>query len=305
MSTGNPPTIYCYLNIQFDPEISMAGYNFVKDLFLFNKPMETFNNLNRNKNRKMRNIINKIPEAWKIQIAHSIDYFRPVCAGQVINIQSRDVPFKSVNVSQIYNFLITDKTRLPTGILRWREEFDISDADIKHSFTFTRKCSSNIYNQALQYKILTQTLPTNKYLKQYQVQQSDLCSRCSQCQDTVLHSVWECQQLVPYVSKILETLRQKCNFNEDITAKSYIFGLHTNKGLNCILLELKNNLFYNKTQNINLDTFCEHFLKRIRNIIIKEKNISIEKGDYETFYEKWSSFIAIYDFQGPDLQFIL
>ena len=49
---------------------------------------------------------------------------------------------------------------------------------------------------------------------------------------------------VPYVSQILEYLWTKCNIQLEITAKLYIFGFHKeNKGLNCILLELKRDLF--------------------------------------------------------------
>ena len=213
-----------YLKVQFDPEISKAGFNFVKDLFLYNVTVENFLNLNHNKTRKLRNIINKIPETWKIKIVQSNVYYSPVHAQQKINLQGNDKEFRKLRPDQIYNYLIADKVRLPAGILRWREDFELSDIDIKNAFSFARYCTSNIFNQVLQYKILTNILPTNKYLKQYRVQDSDLCGRCNLYQDTVLHSVWQCQSLVPYVSQILEYLRTECNIQIEITAKLYIFG---------------------------------------------------------------------------------
>ena len=262
-------------------------------------------NVNQNKARKLRSIVNKIPEAWKIKITQSNVYFSPVLSYQKINLQGSDKEFRKLKPDQIYKYLIADKIRLPAGILRWREDFELSDSDIKIAFSFARNCTSNVFNQVLQYKILTNILPTNKYLKQYRVQDSDLCSRCSLNPDTVLHSVWQCQSLVPYVSGILEYLRTQCNIQLEITAKVYIFGAQNkNRGLNCLLLELKKELFYNKSLNVGVATFREQFLKKIRNIIIKEKNIYINKGKYTDFFDKWSNFTSIYDFQGPDLQIV-
>jgi hypothetical protein len=54
-----------HLKTQFDIEISQAGFNFIKDLFPNNKPLENFNNLRNNKIRKLRNLSNKIPISLK------------------------------------------------------------------------------------------------------------------------------------------------------------------------------------------------------------------------------------------------
>ena len=50
------------LKTKFDAEISNAGFNFLKDLFPENLPLENFNGLRNVKIRKLRNILNKIPQ---------------------------------------------------------------------------------------------------------------------------------------------------------------------------------------------------------------------------------------------------
>ena len=51
-------------------------------------------------------------------------------------------------------------------------------------------------------------------------------------------------------------------------------------------------------------TFCEHFIVKIRKIMIKEKDIMITNDHYDEFVEKWKMFTPIYDFNGPDQQII-
>ena len=38
--------------------------------------------------------------------------------------------------------------------------------------------------------------------------------------------------------------------------------------------------------------------------MIKEKQIMLEKDNFEKYFEKWNEFREIYDFLGPDQQII-
>ena len=151
---------------------------------------------------------------------------------------------------------------------------------------------------------MTQILPTNYYLKRYRIKDTDLCSKCDTERDTVLHNMWLCPVLVPYIEKIINFLKNECNVNEDITLVSYFFGFDNNPGLNHILIELKKFIFYGWDINVNLRTFCERFENKIRNLIIKEKHVMIKKGKFEPFSEKWKNFTNIYDYFGPDLEIV-
>ena len=52
------------LQTKFDPEISMAGFNNIQDLYPENQPTANFNGLRNIKIRKLRTLQNKIPQGW-------------------------------------------------------------------------------------------------------------------------------------------------------------------------------------------------------------------------------------------------
>ena len=175
-----------------------------------------------------------MPNNCKITILHSEHKIVTVIQCQPVNLNSRDQYLKSIAADQIYSWLIADRTRFPTGLLRWLDQFVLSDAEIKLAFTFARKCSQSVFDHVFQYKILTNILPTNKYLNNYQIVDSSICSKCLLEQDTVLHSLWSCTLKVPHVAKILKFLKINCNVKENITFQHYIFGFKDNIGLNHI-----------------------------------------------------------------------
>ena len=72
--------------------------------------------------------------------------------------------------------------------------------------------------------------------------------------------------------------------------------------LNHTLLELKKNIFYSTTEDLNSPSFCELFFNKLRKLIIKEKRIFTQNNKYEKFCEKWKDFTSIYDFRGPDVE---
>ena len=55
---------------------------------------------------------------------------------------------------------------------------------------------------------------------------------------------------------------------------------------------------------MNLDTFCEHLERKIKRIMIKEKTIMIENGQFDEYDVKWKKFKIIYNYLGPDIQIV-
>ena len=84
----------------------------------------------------------------------------------------------------------------------------------------------------------------------------------------------------------------------------YLFELNNNKGLNHILIELKKELFYNWDVNVEVDTFCEQILAKVRKLMVKEKQIMLAKNLFDKYSDKWNQFREIYDFLRPDCQII-
>ena len=202
----------------------------------------------------------------------------------------------------IYDYLIEPKIKMPVGLQHWLDDMDLSESNIRTGFTFAKKCSKSTFDQVFQYKIMTQILPTNKYLNQYRIIESELCTKCAVRSDTVLHRLWQCQLLVPYRDKIITFLTQQCQIQENISLKAYMFGFSKNQGLNHTLLELKKLIFYTWEPNIQIDALLDLFIDKIRKLIIKEKQCVVSSKLYEQFHTKWENFKIIYDLNGPDLQ---
>ena len=106
------------------------------------------------------------------------------------------------------------------------------------------------------------------------------------------------------MARIFRFLKIECKVEQNITFKTYLFGFNNALGLNHILLELKKEIFYNWNASLSVDAFCEHFIVKIRKIMIKEKEIMITNEHYGDYVEKWKMFTNIYDFNGPDQQII-
>ena len=128
-----------------------------------------------------------------------------------------------MGTDRIYQTLISSIKKLPIGVLRWREELTLTEQQLRTSLTFAKLCSSSVFDQVFQYKIVTQILPTNKYLNRYQIVDSDLCSRCLATTDTAYHNLWLYDRLALYLSTCFEFLREECNLVDTITGDKYLY----------------------------------------------------------------------------------
>ena len=297
--------VYQNFKTKFDAEISNAGFNYIKDLFPENQPLQNFNGLRNVKIRKLRNIKDQISQVWQDKIISSRSCFITVIPHQKINLQGNDKFLKHITSIQIYKKLIEKKIRPPAGVLHWMDDFDVNESDITTGFTFAHECSKSTFDQVFQYKIMTQILPTNQYLARYRVIDSNICTKCKVVTDTVSHCLWSCWVLVPFVNKFLDFLKQTCRVQENLGFVEYIFGVKSNIALNHIFLELKKEVFYNFDENIGVEAFCERFIEKIRKIMIKEKNCIKSNTMYDQYTKKWEKFVSIYDFRGPDLNIVM
>ena len=257
------------------------------------------------KRRLLINIILQIPECWGNNIEDSPVINVTMCPRQTIHLNGYDYSLLSLSSMQIYSELIKNKTRLPTVLVRWRNEITLSDLQIQTAFTFTKDCCSSIFDRVFQYKINTRILPTNEYLKRYQVRESDACSRCqADTVDTVLHSTYLCSSIKVHIKYLFRFLKNKCNVLVDINMVNYLFGFQGTefRGLNHILLEFKKHIFYSWVEDASVLSFFEEFRRQIQYIIVKEKQIALNSEKFATLASKWEKFTEFYDFFGPDCQ---
>ena len=123
----------------------------------------------------------------------------------------------------------------------------------------------------------------------YRVSDSKICSKCSVESDTILHALWNCRFVVPYLDTIFTFLKAEYKLHDlETSVKNDIFG-GQNLGLNQVVLELKKELFYNKETTVNKNQFLNIFLSKIRTIMIKEKLVMFNGSKGEEYISKWEN----------------
>merc|ERR1711954_1015 len=206
----------------------------------------------------------------------------------------------------VYKKVLTPKVKLPTGLLNWCLDFELSDRRINTTLTFTSSCCTSIFDKVFQYKIVTQILPTNDYLNRYRVKENYTCDNCFIERDSIVHRLYDCEKLVYIINTAFNFLQTECNYPSPISIIDYIFGIQGARylGHNHFLLELKKTIFYSSPADLDSPTFCDQFYNKIKTLIIKEKKLSLKNGQFNQFCKKWESFSKVYDFRGPDIEIV-
>ena len=187
---------------------------------------------------------------------------------------------------------------IPSGLLEWANEPDIGESHLNVACMFANKCTKDVFSQTFQFKINCKILPTNYYLHQYKVLDSNKCAICDNI-DTVLHRTWECREVLNFVECMFTFLNEECDTSLSLeeSRNDYLFGLEGEKfcALNQILLELKIFNFYNLPKDVNqgINVRKIKFLCRIRKLMAKEKYINVLNCVYENFVSKISASLPL------------
>lgn len=295
-----------FLDTKFNIKLSQLGFNYLRDIYIEGKVLtrgEIILNWPPVISRPLLSLTLKIPAVIKNAISRNKQQPIVIFPSQTILYKGADYRVSSMESSAVYSKLIEPKVKMPTGLLNWCMDFELSDSQIRTALTFAHQSCTNIFDRVFQYKIVTQILPTNEYLTRYRVRESNLCDHCELECDSIVHRLYDCETLNPIIDSIFSFLKSECNQSYSITMIEYMFGKQGEKylALNHILLELKKTIFYSSTVDLNSPSFCEQFYNKIRSLIIKEKRIFCEKNKFENFCERWGNFLTIYDFRGPDV----
>ena len=87
----------------------------------------------------------------------------------------------------------------------------------------------NVSKQVFQHKIGVNLTPTKEYLHRYQVVDSSRCDRCEDGEtDTIIHCLWECSKIQPFLQQILQNITDWTNRQEGISMLDFLFGLEEN-----------------------------------------------------------------------------
>ena len=297
-----------FLGTRYNVKVSQSGYNFLRDLFRESKLLTQGDliHLQPNISRAIINLQTKIPDRITAILINENRKHFALTPSQVILYRGVDYLFDHMDAKAVYKKLLSPKVKLPTGLLNWCLDFELSDRRINTTLTFTSSCCTSIFDKVFQYKIVTQILPTNDYLNRYRVKENYTCDNCILERDSIVHRLYDCEKLVQIINTAFNFLQTECNYPSRISIKDYIFGIQGAKylGHNHFLLELKKTIFYSTAADLDSPTFCDQFYNKIKTIIIKEKYLSLKNGQFNQFCEKWESFSKIYDFRGPDIEIV-
>ena len=91
-----------------------------------------------------------------------------------------------------YGLLISSKTTDSRGSIKLKSKFSVDDDEPKMAFSLIRSCISETYVQCFQFKISNDILFTNSRLGKISLTQSELCSFCNTCPETIDHLFFFC-----------------------------------------------------------------------------------------------------------------
>ena len=254
-----------FLGTKFNVKLSKLGYNYLRDFYKEGALMKQvdLSHLQPYILRALINLISKIPNNIKESITNASPRPIVIKPSQIIQFGGVDYCIDRMDSKMIYKKLITPKIKLPTGLLNWCLEFELSDEMIHTALTFAHTCCTSTFDRVFQYKINTQILPTNEYLNRYKVKDTNICDHCGVERDSIVHRLYDCEKLA--------------------VITNIIFNFLKSMGLNHFLLEFKKTIFYPTTADLNSPTF----FNRIKTIIIKEKQLSLKNGKFSQCCVKW------------------
>ena len=120
-----------------------------------------------------------------------------------VSFKNQDKVVNKMDSKELYYILIANKIRNPKGLLDWCWELEVSEQQIKTSLTFAFKCSLSTKDRVFQYKISTNILPTNEYLKRYKIKDSDQrdscdleCDTFSECLVKIIYALMTITNLI-------------------------------------------------------------------------------------------------------------
>ena len=116
-------------------------------------------------------------------------------------------------------------------LMNWCQELMLSNEQRIVAFTHAKDCTKNVFKQVFQFKINTYILPTNEYLKKYKVVNSDLCSRCLEERDTIVHKLWDCECTNLFLQFLLNEEKVWTGRDESLNMVEYLFGTD---GFECV-----------------------------------------------------------------------
>ena len=150
---------------------SQNNLNFVSQLFNTNGSIKAWHllkqeyHLNNNSYFQWLQLINSIPEKWKLSIKQSSSEAKNLIAhGHHLRKGSRILILEKLTSKELYQILISSRTNKVTSVTYFETKFNANSLDWTKMFILPRLTTYNTYLRSFQYNILHNILFLNKKL---------------------------------------------------------------------------------------------------------------------------------------------
>ena len=245
----------------------------------------------RKKNKKANfltwtGLRHSIPSNFKTtdhRLDRRLPYFK--CNSNIFDISKK----KS---KDFYSLIVSRKAQPPSNAKKLRQNFNLTEEELKLAFALPHKVAYEPYVKAVQYKILNSILHTNKKLFKIGYSEHDKCTFCDNESKTLDHLFFHCA-----ISNTFWTNFEKYFFT--ITKKSRVLNIQDIIlriiASPCPLLNyliLIGKLYICDCKRKYINPYIEGFKQRIKINYQTEKYIASKNNDLLNFYDKWPENIS-------------
>ena len=249
-------------------KFSQNNLNFVSQLFNTNGSIKTWYllkqefHLKNNSYFQWLQLINSIPEKWKLTIKQSSsDAKNLIIHGHHLIKSSRILILEKLTSKELYQILISSRTNKVTSVTYFETKFNGNSLDWTKIFLLPRLTTYNTYLRSFQYKILHNILFLNKKLYLSGKTKSPLCSYCNTNDETPIHLFCECNSTKSLWLQLNRHFHSDLKFS-GLTTQTAIIGIFNDSVsnihlINHILLLFKLYIYKSRNKNrLNINELC-------------------------------------------------
>ena len=268
-----------------------SGVCTVYDLLLNLNNIDSFNVITK-KNKKVNfltwtGLRHSIPSNLK-SAEHKFDsrlpYFK--CNNVVFDISKK----KS---KDFYSLIVSRKAQLPNNAKKLRQNFNLTEEELKLAFALPHKVVYEPYVKAFQYKILNSILYTNKKLFKIGYSEHDKCTFCDNESETLHHLFFYCSFSNTFWKHFEKYYLMLTKKSRALSIQDVMLGIITSP---CPLLNyliLIGKLYIWDCRRKGIHPYIEGFKQKIKINYQTEKYIASKNNDLLNFYNKWTESISL------------
>ena len=226
-------------------------------------------------------LVQSLPIEWRNR-QRKVKEANPIIHPNILNILSHKQGNK-----YIYNTLLYNKHKNARNNWELGWELELGQIDWVEVYKLNMKLTSVAY-QALQYKIWTRIVATNRLLYQMGITETSKCERCRESVDTIVHKFWACPAVKLFWTEV-KIFLQNIGVIQSISMfnlKTVILGNTESPIVNHVAIIGKSMRARKYILSFEL------FLTLLKRDMEKENYIATQKSKIREYDSKWGAIAA-------------